>query len=770
MKLINLSTLKDISLQTTGLSSEEVLSQRSRYGKNQIIDTSTNLWWDVLKDSLKDPMVLFLFVLGVIFIFLHDYKEGITLLLAVIPLLLMDVFLHWRARSASQLLTEDLLGSVKVIRHNLEQTIPTQELVPGDIVKISPGEVIPADGILELANDIKIDESALTGESFPNVKIAHTIHFPSAIAKQTLNIKDQEFVSAGTRVLTGFGILRVVATGEYTIYGEIIRSVTQVKHEQTPLQIHISKLVKYLMGGALFFCLFLALIRILQGHGWIDALLSSATLAIAAIPEEFPMVFTFFLGLGVYRLAKKGALVRRAVSVENIGRVTHICTDKTGTITRGELDLTHVVGSDDILTAALYASNPDIGDPMDLAISREAHRLHISVDYSKVLKRHPFTEDRKKETAQLENRSYSKGSPETILKLSNLDSLHKKEWLEKISELAVQGHKVIAVASIQHDHNQNVNREIEENYNFLGILAFEDSPRKEVAGAIAYCKIAGIKVTMITGDHPATSKAIGLEIGLGNNVLNAEEDFYKIENGSLGFLKSLDVVARCTPLQKLKIVEKLKELGEVVAVTGDGVNDVPALKVANIGIAMGLRGSRSAKEVSSIILSDDNFNTIVSAIIEGKKIFSNLKLSFEYLLLIHIPLVLIAAILPFLGYPLVFTPMHIVILELIIHPTAILGFQSFSKVNEIQSGALINKKSFLKVILPSIVVSSFLIYLFSKLSTDSSIDIHYARNSIVALLIIWSAFLVIILNTFRNMMAYVLAILSCLVSLLIYFS
>jgi Ca2+-transporting ATPase len=762
MKKITLQTIKNLNLNANGLTDAEVKLQESLYGKNYIEQKSHNVWLEVLADSLKDPMILFLIVLSGVFGFLQNYQDAIILSLATIPLLLMDVFLHYRSKSATKLLTEDLSQEVTVFRNAMELKISSMDLVPGDLVKIHQGMIVPADGILEVVVDIKVDESVLTGESFPNVKNSYEYSQFIAENLNEVTIPENVFLYAGTRVLTGHGIFRILYTSHLTSYGEILKSITQISHEQTPLQKNMGKLVQYLMFGAVIFCVLLFSIRMIQGFGWLNALISAATLAIAAIPEEFPMVFTFFLGVGVYRLAKKGALVKRAVSVENLGRVTQICTDKTGTITRGELELTHVEGEEKVLEVAYYASKPELGDPLDLAIEKYLQKNKTQFSKQNILQRFPFTEDRKRETILLANVAYTKGSPETIFQLCSQDLTSKQYWIDKIDYYATLGHKVIAVA----EYNKPLVNSIDEptdGYRFLGILAFEDPPRVEVKQAIEQCHQMGIKVMMITGDHPQTSLAIGSEIGLGSNVINAENDFQKIETSELEFLKTVDIVARCSPLQKLKIINRFKEFKEIVAVTGDGVNDVPALKVADIGIAMGRRGAKSAKEVSSIIIGDDNFATIVTAILEGKKLFSNLKLSFHYLILIHLPLVFIASLIPILGYPLVFAPLHIVLLELVIHPTAILGFQGDNYFLS-KDYTLFSQNSFFKILIPAGLITSILIAVFIILNQKYLFELKYVQNIIVSLLMLWSGALVVILNNGKTKSSYVIMLFTLLIA------
>jgi Ca2+-transporting ATPase len=722
-----------------------------------VVEATSHPLLALLAETFRDPMIWFLIGIGAVFFLIGQKSEGLTLFVAILPLTLMDAFLHWRTQASTSGLKGNLSSKVKVIRDENELEIDSQELVPGDLLRLSTGLFLPADGVIEEASEIQIDESVLTGEAFPIQKAKSQVDPFSLTDRQEVPVDPKCLAFAGTRVLTGKGLLRVLFTGPNTSYGEIVRSVSKMPHDLTPLQTSIGKLVRSLIAVSAGLCLLLAGLRIYQGHGWLDALLSAATLAIAAIPEEFPVVFTFFLGVGIYRLAKKQALVRRAVSVENIGRVTQICSDKTGTITTGELELTHIdpaqAGEEDkVLEVGALASNAEGADPVDIAIFRKAAAQKVPL--VEATKRFPFTEDRKRESAfaKIENGDVivTKGAPETIFNLSQLTQTQKETWLQKTNDWAKAGHKVLACAkrSLSAEDLRN-DKELLTDFQFMGLLVFEDPPRPEVAAAIDYAYENQIKVLMLTGDHPETAAAIGREVGLGHKkpvVISAELEPEKFTTEYLdlnpSFLKSIDIVARCTPIQKLQIVLALKKAGEIVAVTGDGVNDVPALKAADIGIAMGLRGSRSAKEVSSIILGDDNFKTIVAAILEGRQLFANLKTSFEYLLLFHTPFVLTAAAVPLLGYELVYLPVHIVWLELIIHPTAILAFQSVASAKTKKSTATFFQKTEILRIVGFGVTLALAIGAFFIFSLNDSQGIDSARAKVMVILSVWSALLV----------------------------
>lgn len=779
---ISFKNLNALKVSPTGLTTAEYTRQREQFGPNEIVERAENPWVGIVLDTIKDPMVWFLILIAAVFSFTGDHQEAITLSLATLPLVFMDAFLHWRTQASTSGLRSQLASKVLVVREGKELEIDSFELVPGDLVLVSTEHLfLPADGYWVETQALQVDESVLTGEAFPVKK--RELKFETLAHGDEGMVNSEVLGFAGTRVLVGKGKLRVLFTGKMTSYGEIVQSVARIAHDKTPLQSAILSLTRTLIYAAIVFCLALAAIRYYQGHGLMDALLSAAVLAVAAIPEEFPVVFSFFLGVGVYRLAKRRALVRRAVSVENIGRVTQICTDKTGTITWGQLSLTHLdpaggSSEEKLLSFALAASNPEGTDPVDLALITLAKEREVALPTREAAI--PFTEDRKRETGFFKTQNMLicalKGSPEVILSKSTLAQDEVVDWKKKVITWAKEGHKVLAVASIELGDKVAASAlEPEQGFRFEGLLVFEDPARPEIKEAITYCRENAIRVLMITGDHPATAAAIARDIGLisggTGSVISAEEEPRKLDVEWLaknpGYFKSVDVVARCNPLQKLKIVESLKRAGEVVVVTGDGVNDVPALKAADIGVAMGLRGSRSAKEVSSIILGDDNFSTIVNAIREGKQLFENLRMSFKYLLLIHIPFVLSAAIVPLLGYPLLYLPIHIVWLELIIHPTALFAFQQHSdEKNEAKTStakSFFTSNEMVVIFLLGVLCTGGILFLYTQSFTEQQ-DMGQARAKVMALLSFWSAGIVLVLTRGKTLVAKLLMVATVVVS------
>lgn len=696
--------------------------------------------------------------------------EALILLIALIPFLGMDAFLHRRTQVSTAALGDQLASKASVVRDGHRVLVDAVDLVPGDLVEVSTGEPFPADGLILEATSAQMDESALTGEAYP-VRKAATELVSGGIGD--LAPEDRHWGFAGTRLLAGRVLLRVIFTGAGTLYGEIVQTVLEGKQERTPLQKAVDRLVKNLLIIALAFCVLLAMVRLYQGHGWIDAIISAVTLAVAALPEEFPVVLTLFLGMGVYRLARCQALVRRATVVENIGRVTTICSDKTGTLTEGRLRLAHQLPAEGtamgrLLEIAATASRRDSGDPLDSAILERVSEREPQ-DLVAVF---PFTEDRKRETTIVRQGQGQlvavKGAPEAVLAICDLTPPARAAWMERVGELAGEGHKVIACAG--RNWFEAGSGEPDRGFQLAGLLAFEDTAREGVRDALRQCREAGIRVIMVTGDHPETARSIASEIGLGGGmpvVVTGDQLDARIAGVGLDAIKGIDVVARAVPVQKLALVRGLQAGGELVAVTGDGVNDVPALQAADIGIAMGGRGTRAAREVASIVLVDDNFRTIVRAIAEGSQLFTSLQQSFQYLLMIHIPLVITAALIPLLGYPILYLPIHIVWLELIIHPTALLAFQnpanaSMGPLHITPRRVRFFSRSRVEVILVTGLLITALVYAGYVHGLGSGWDVAHARAVALAILILAGAGISALLSRFRGTPAVLVSTVSAL--------
>lgn len=745
-----------------GLTESEVARQRSLHGSNDILMEQPAQWRVLLRDTARDPMIWFLFVMSALYGIVGEYTDAAVLLVALLPLIGMDAYLHRRTLVSTRGLADRLAATCHVVRDSLATVIPARDLVPGDLVLLAPGDPIPADGIFVTGAEIQTDESTLTGESVPVRKS------PVSEPVRSQSVDHRFWAFAGTRLLAGEARFRVMFTGRQTLYGEIVHSAQSINSQRTPLQAAVVRLVTILLVIAILICLILAGIRLWQGYGFLDALMSALTLAVAALPEEFPVVFTFFLGVGVYRLARRQALVRRAVAVENIGRVTCICSDKTGTMTEGRLDLAHCVpaaGLDDphLVALAASAADPASYDPLDDALANWLRQRDTSGDECKVatptakrLASFPFTEARRQETAVLQIpgtedgcRIVVKGAPETVLAMSQIKEVENARWLEEVDRLAGGGHKVIACAVQNRALADWDGSEPQDGYNFAGLLAFEDRLRDGVREAVDACREAGIRVVMVTGDHPITAAAIAREIGLGGGTPEIVTAEALAATGDSRVMQTVDVVARAAPAQKLDLVRAFQSTGEIVAVTGDGINDLPAILAADIGIAMGERGTQSAREGAAIVLLDDNFRTIVHAIAEGRQMFQNLRASFAYLLIFHIAFIATAAVIPMLGYPLLYLPVHIIWLELIIHPTALLVFQDQAPAGELghigreSDGEVFNRRSWATIAVTGGIMAALVLAIYLH-AFEQGGEVH-ARSMAMVSLVAMSSTLAILL-------------------------
>jgi P-type Ca2+ transporter type 2C len=663
-----------------GLAEAEVAERRARFGPNAIVGQAGGGWRELLAETARDPMIWLLLGTSILYAAIGDPGDAAVLAAAVVPLAGMDAWLHRRTRVSTEGLKSRIASRATVVRDGRPADVAAADLVPGDLVRLEAGQYLPADGLFVRCDGVQVDESALTGESIPVRKTPL-----AALRSPAIDVVHWGF--AGTRLLAAEASLRVVGTGPATVYAEIVRGALAQTRGRTRLQEAIDRLVLRLVVAAVILCLILGAARLMQGYGLADALLSAVTLAVAAIPEEFPVVFTFFLGVGIMRLARRRALVRRAIAVEDIGRVTCLCMDKTGTLTEGRLRLAHSVpaaaaGEPELLRIAALAARDRTGDPLDDAILQAAPERPAPGPQVALF---PFTEERRRETAVYRDSAQAggllavcKGAPETVLALCRVESSQAAEWRRRADELATS-HKVIACASRGLDAGEFSGDEPEREFAFAGLLAFEDPLREGAADAVRRAHAAGIRLVLLTGDHPAYAISVAREVGIDDGrsaAVHGDALADAVRREGAGFLAGLRVVARALPAQKLLLVKALQAQGEVVAVTGDGVNDVPALKAADVGIAMGESATQSAREAATIVLMDDELRTIVNAVAEGRQLFQNLRLSFAYLLVMHLPLVALAALVPLAGFPLLFLPIHIVWLELVLHPTAMLAFQA----------------------------------------------------------------------------------------------
>ncbi len=636
---------------------------------------------------LLDPMAVMLIIAAVVYFLLGETRDAVVLALALIPVLGVDVLLEARSRAALDKLARAAAPFADVVRDRHVVAVPLEEVVPGDLLVLREGRVIAADGVVRWVANLAIDESSLTGESEPQPKR----DWPTTPGEAP---PDARFF-AGSQVVAGHGFGLVTATGPATQYGGIAALVAQSASSASPLQLKAGVLVRRLGGVAVIVAIALFGLSLARGEPWTRALLGAVSLAMAAIPEEFPIVLTLFLSAGAWRLASRGMLVRRLASVETLGSTTVICTDKTGTLTRGEFQMTrHLVlepglSEQDFLEASVLACERHPTDAMERAIGAYAAARGVSpanlearwelvrdYDFDSVGKHMSHVWHAREDDAYM---VAAKGALEGILAHSRLEESARGAAVEANRRLAAQGLRVLGLAVKRMDQLGADRDADERDLTLFGLLGFQDPLRPEVPGAVAECQHAGIRITMITGDHALTAHAVAEAAGILHEddlIVTADELTALTESERAARIRHATIFARISPEQKFLIVDALKNDGAVVAMTGDGVNDAPALHRADIGIAMGQRGTDVARATADLVLLDDNFASIVATVREGRHIFQNIQRAFLYLIAFHIPIVVLAISAPLIGVPLVLLPIHLVWLELIVHPVSAIVFQA----------------------------------------------------------------------------------------------
>ena len=659
-----------------GLTGEEAARRLAIHGENRYAPAGRKATLAEALRTLADPMAIMLLAAALLSFLAGQRRDGAVLLVALVPVLAVDVLLEARSRSALKKLAAAVSPRAAVIRDGIRVEVPTEEIVPGDVLILREGDVLHADGIVAWSANLSIDESMLTGESVPVDKSDGSAFF------------------AGSRVLTGQGGGEVRSTGLRTQYGRIALLVSEAPSDPTPIQQKTSRTVVILgrvavAVAAAVFCLAWA-----HGYSLSKAFVSGISVAMAAMPEEFPLVFTIFLSLGAWRLSRRRVLVRRLASVETLGSTTVICTDKTGTLTRGEFVLEAAVPFGDfreaeLLETAVLACEIDPADPLEktiLEFSRAAGtdpgRLHGA---ARLVRDHSWDARGKhmSHVWQTDPRSpdlvvAAKGSVEGILEHCALPEGGRTEAEARHSALAASGLRVLAVAGKTEPGAASGREADESKLSLIGFLGFRDPLRPEIADAVAQCRTAGISIKLVTGDHPVTARSIAESAGIaaGGEAVATGDELASLDPPAFQRrVREASVLARILPEQKYAIVDSLRRAGEVVAMAGDGINDAPALRRASIGISMGAGATEVARAAADIVLLDDNFGSIVETVREGRRIYDNMEKSFRYLLAFHVPIVVLAILVPVLGLPLLLLPIHLVWLELVVHPVSALLFE-----------------------------------------------------------------------------------------------
>lgn len=671
-----------------GLTSKQVLEAREKYGYNTLAYKKENGLLDAIKSLAKEPMVILLLVASSIYFISGNIGDGIFLSSAIVLVSAISLYQDSRSRNALEKLKDFTQPNCKVIRNGKVEEIKSDNLVVGDCLMVEEGTLITADGVIVHSNDFSVNESILTGESLSVYKDAE---------------KEDNYVFKDTTVASGLAIATITAIGNETKLGKIGKSLESIKEEKTPLEVQINSFVKKMViAGAIVFFIVWA-INYINSKNILDSLLKALTLAMSILPEEIPVAFTTFMALGAWRLMKMGIVVKQMKTVETLGSATIICTDKTGTITENKMSLAKIfvlkslkttdsenISTDDekeLLTMAMWASEPIPFDPMEIALHNVYEKL-VSDDVRKQYKLvHEYPLDGKPPmmTHIFENQAghriiAAKGAPEALINVSNLSSIEKQQIEDVINTLAIDGYRVLGVGEAKIDGNNYPATQQEFQFTFKGIVAFYDPPKKNIHSVLDKFHKAGIAVKIVTGDNAATTTAIAKQIGFRDYQASITGDeLMKLNDADLQ-KKVLDtnIFTRMFPDAKLKIINALKAKNEIVAMTGDGVNDGPALKAAHIGIAMGKKGTEIAKEAASLILLKDDLSKMVDAVAMGRRIYSNLKKTIQYIISIHIPIILTVFLPLALGwiYPNIFSPVHIIFLELIMSPTCSIIYEN----------------------------------------------------------------------------------------------
>lgn len=666
-----------------GLTSAQAAELQKRYGKNELTNAKRESLIMRILHTLKEPTILLLLITTILYLILGELSDGIIMLISVSAITAIDIFQEWKTDKALRALKDLSEPKITALRDGKKVEILSADLVPGDIVFIEEGVKIPADGTVIKSTNLAVDESSLTGESEPVWK--------TTTVTSTTEYWRQDYCYQGTFVTQGTGALKVDKIGAQTEYGKIGTSLSSVKKTKTPLQQQTSKIVKIAATIALSLFLLVTIITFINSTNpnissrLIESLLAGLAIAIAMIPEEFPVVLTVFLSLGAWRLTKKHSVVKKLPKVEVLGAVTTLCVDKTGTITENNMKITDVftpLSPEKFAQGLALCSEKYTYDPMEKAIFNYSTKLGINkkeLFQNRKLKDFPFSNTTKIVGAAWEingrNLLVIKGSPESVLKLCQITPKKLQEIEDKINQMQKRGLRVIAGAqTFCYKSDLKNNKLADFDFNFTGIIGLSDPPRKGIKNYINKCYAAGVRTVMITGDNGTTASAIAKAVGIQNpeNILTGKMLDQMSDKELASTAKTITIFSRVTPEHKMRIVKALQKSGEIVAMTGDGVNDAPALKQANIGIAMGGRGSQVSREAADLILLDDNFKTIVDTIEDGRRIYDNIKKAIEYIIIIHIPIALSALLAPLLGIDsvsLFLLPPQIVLFELIVDPT-----------------------------------------------------------------------------------------------------
>jgi P-type Ca2+ transporter type 2C len=685
-----------------GLSQAEAQLRLRAEGTNELPTAGQRNILAIMLEVLCEPMFLLLLVAGAIYLLLGDISDALMLLGFVFVVMGITIYQEYKTERVLEALRDLTSPRASVMRDGVERRIAGREVARGDILILTEGDRVPADAALISCNDFAADESLLTGESVAVRKVAKEdageLHSPGG--------DGLPFVYSGTLVVQGSGMARVLATGARTEIGKIGKALQEQRTEATPLQNEIGKLVRKLAIIGVLLSLLLLVIYGLTRGDWLLGLLSGITLAMSILPEEYPVILTVFMAMGAWRISKHQVLTRRVPTVEALGSATVLCVDKTGTLTQNRMAVQQLISSDasfmvnaspaplpeefhELVEFGILSSETEPFDPMEKAIRTlgthylaDTEHLHrdwiLAHEYSlspELLALSHVWKARDRDEYVVA----AKGAPEAVADLCHLNEAQLAALAVQVNSLATQGMRVLGVARASYRGSGWPDIQHDFDFKFIGLIGLADPVRPTVKPALKECVAAGIRVVMITGDYPATASAIAEQIGLaaGSGGVISGSELSQMDDATLyERVRHSNIFARMVPEQKLRLVNALKANGEVVAMTGDGVNDAPALKAAHIGIAMGAHGTDVAREAAALVLLNDDFASIVHAVRLGRGIFDNLRKAMAYIFAVHIPIAGLSLIPLLLGWPPVFAPVHIVFLEMIINPACSIAFEA----------------------------------------------------------------------------------------------
>lgn len=684
-------------MEVKGLDEYTVIRKLKAEGYNELPVSRPKTVWKILAGVVREPMFILLVSCGTIYMWLGDIGEGSMLMASVALIIVITFFQEKKTERALEALRNLSSPRALVIRNGKQQRIPGREVVTDDIVVLQEGDRIPADCTVMEANHLQVDESVLTGEAFPVKKTVwngqQVFTFPAG--------DNAPFVYSGTLIVSGQGMAKVNATGLKTQMGRIGKLLQNVKEEKTLIQKETATIVKIFTTLGLILCTALILLYGFTWHDWLNGFLAGISLAMAMVPEEFAVVITVFMAVGAWRISRKKVLARKNSAIEMLGAVTVLCCDKTGTLTQNNMSVKKLYANGetvsvkdnntlsgqmtDILKYGLLSSQLKPFDPMEKAIVAAGLPYTPGIEKYTLIKEYPLS------TALLamthvftqpgiqQKVVATKGAPEAIARLCQLNTEEEQQLHQQIASMASEGMRILGVAYTLFEGDHLPESQQEFVFTFCGLIGLEDPLRDSIPSDLDICYQAGIRVIMITGDYPVTATSIAKKMGLkkADTVVTGKQLSQMSESELIVQISNVNVFARVAPEQKLLLVEMLKKNGEIVAMTGDGVNDAPALRSAHVGIAMGKRGTDVAREASGMVLTDDNFSSIIDAIRLGRRISDNMQKAMGYIMAVHVPiagLALLPALVPVV--PVILFPLHIAFLELIIDPASSMIFEN----------------------------------------------------------------------------------------------